>query len=292
MKAQTETLKKFTAERQALDTADPGTLRLVTAAEQALAEGAIKASRTFLGDAKSRIHETRSSIEVLEAKAKAKRKESAALLAMSGEVAAMDLDYEAAANDFASASEWVLHTDAVLSASYKLAEAESLAQVGHLYNDIISQNSALTAFKVVERIALNERNKLLLSQAKNGLANSLLLFAPNDPIKIATAIDCYRTGLSALPTLYRQERLSMANNLAGSLMQQGVLEASIPLLKQSYAILEEAASEVRQDNDGIIFAQIHNNSGSVCKELWALNHDERYANLSLKHYRSSLTDEI
>ncbi len=129
LKAQAARLRTMLDERKALSTDDPDLKRLVAAADRAMSEGAIKAARGFLDEAKGAIEKTRAVIEDVEAQAKAKRLANAEILLKSAEAAEFDFDFAAAASDYAAAFDWVKNADAGLAAKYKTREADALQSI-------------------------------------------------------------------------------------------------------------------------------------------------------------------
>ena len=126
LKAQASRIKTILDERKALSVDDPKIKRLVAAADTAIGEGAIKAARGFLDEAKQAVEDSRDTIEKVEAEARAKRIANAEVLMKSAETAEIDFDFDGAAKDYAAAFDWVKDADKTLAAKYKTREADAM----------------------------------------------------------------------------------------------------------------------------------------------------------------------
>ena len=124
--AQAERLKKMLAERDALSTDDPEMVRLASAADMAIREGAIVTARQFLDQAVARVERAAPAVDVLEEQLKQKRISDAAVYVRRADAASLAFDYRAAAQDYGKAFELIERWDDRLAWNYKNMEAEAL----------------------------------------------------------------------------------------------------------------------------------------------------------------------
>ena len=198
LKAQAGRLKTILDERKALSLDDPELQRLVAEADQAVSEGAIKTARSLLDEAKAHVETTRSSIEDVEAQARAKRMANAEILVKSAETAEIDFDFAAAAKDYASAFDWVKEADKVTAAKYKTYEADALQSIGNYRGDNQALAQAIAGYEQALGLVSRPQDAVQWGKATNNMANALLRMGERtlDQAPLEKAVALYRDVLS------------------------------------------------------------------------------------------------
>lgn len=213
LKSQAGRLKEILDERKALAIDDPELQRLVSAADTAMSEGAIKAARGFLEDAKQSVEKSREAIESVEAQARAKRTANAAILVKSAEAAEIDFDFAAAVKDYAAAYDWVKESDKALAAKYKTYEADALQSIGTYRGDADAMSKAVAAYEMALSLAGRDGNAVQWSKTTNNLANTYLRLGENelDQANLLKAIALYREVLSLPNNDQRAAAITLSN---------------------------------------------------------------------------------
>jgi uncharacterized caspase-like protein len=196
--AQAEKIKAMLAEQNALSTDDPDLKRLSDAADAALADGAIKSARAFLDEAKALVEKSRSSIEDVEAKLKAKRIANAAILAKSAEAAELDFDFYAAARDYNEAFDWVKKDDQLLAAKYLTRQADALQSHGEQKGDMDALRMAVKLYGLVYRDVPPPGQRQQWAKLQNNLANTYLRIGERagGTAELGKAVSLYRVALA------------------------------------------------------------------------------------------------
>lgn len=222
LKQQAARVRQMLDERAALASGDPEIRRLAGLAEQALGEGAIKAARGFLDEAKVRVASTRETIEEIEAQLRARRIANAELLARSGNVAELDFDFVAAAKDYAEAFGWVRDVDPALAAKYKTLEADALQSIGYFRGDNRAMADAIAAYGKALSLADRIAHPVPWARASNNLANVYLRMGERelDTAPLVKAVALYRDVLS-VDGISRKERATTLSNLGIALSTLG-----------------------------------------------------------------------
>jgi uncharacterized caspase-like protein len=273
LRQESDRIRKILADRRALENLDPEVERLTALADRAELEGLVDVARRLRERAKARDDEIQSSIvDRAEAQVKAHRIASAALHARSAETYVLAFDHLKAAADYATAFERIERWDAEAAAAYKLSEADSLAEIGYSTNDADLQVRALAAYRLAADIAGRQPDRLLWGEAQNGLANALLLFAPDDPDLASAAMEGYERALSVFEgDEHAEERVAILNNLAVSLIRRGMAEQSQETLRRAASILETALADWPADGQARMRAQLLNNLGTAARAIWSVD---------------------
>ena len=167
-------------------------------ADQAVSEGAIKTARSLLDEAKAHVESTRTSIEDVEAQARAKRMANAEILVKSAETAEIDFDFAAAAKDYASAFDWVKEADKVTAAKYKTYEADALQSIGNYRGDNQALAQAIAGYEQALGLVSRPQDAVQWGKATNNMANALLRMGERtlDQAPLERAVALYRDVLS------------------------------------------------------------------------------------------------
>lgn len=198
LRSQAGRIRTMLDERKALAVDDPELKRLVGAADRAISEGAIKAARGFLQQAKANVEDTRESIEAVEKQIRAKRIANAEILVKSAEAAEIDFDFDAAVKDYASAFDWIKSVDPSLAAKYKTYEADALQAIGNYRGDQQAMSRAIAAYEMALSLAGRDANAVQWSKTSNNLANVYLRIGERnlETLPLEKAIGLYRDVLS------------------------------------------------------------------------------------------------
>ncbi len=214
LKAQASRIKTILDERKTLSVDDPKIMRLVAAADTAIGEGAIKAARGFLDQAKQAVEDTRDTIEQVESALRAKRIANAEVLMKSAETAEIDFDFDAAAADYAAAYDWVKDADKSLAAKYKTREADVLQSVFRYRGgqDVIQR--AIASYELSLGLVSRSDNPKEWSKAVNNLANTYFLQGERvlETDLLDKAAGLYRDVLS-ISSMAKKERAITISNL-------------------------------------------------------------------------------
>ena len=211
--SQAARIKTILDERQALSVDDPKILRLVAAADMAIGEGAIKAARGFLQEAKQAVEDSRGTIEQVEAALKAKRIANAEVLMKSAETAEIDFDFVSAAADYAAAFDWVKEADRTLAAKYKTRQADALQTVFRYRGGAEAMQQAITAYELALDFVSRRDNPSQWSKTSNNLANSYLLRGERvlETAEVEKAIALYRDILSVDGAVFKEQATTFSN---------------------------------------------------------------------------------
>lgn len=147
--AQAERLTKMFAERDALRTDDPEIVRLASAADTAIREGAIVTARQFLDQAVARVEATSGAVDAAEDAVKQKRLADAAIYIQRADAASLVFDYAAAADDYGKAFGLVEKWDEKLAWNYKNMEAEALGAFGDNKGDKAALDRSIKAYEQI-----------------------------------------------------------------------------------------------------------------------------------------------
>lgn len=213
LRSQAGRIKTILDERKALSVDDPKIMRLVAAADTAIGEGAIKAARGFLDEAKQAVEDSRETIEKVEAEARAKRIANAEVLMKSAETAEIDFDFDGASRDYAEAFDWVKDADRPLANKYKTREADALQTIYRYRGGEDVLQRAIAAYELALTFVSREREPLQWSKTTNNLANSYSVLAERvlDTGPVEQAIALYRAALSVGGTMPKEKATSLSN---------------------------------------------------------------------------------
>ena len=264
--AQSARIKEMLKERKSLDSNDPDILRLVSAADKALDEGAIKAARMFLDQAKLKVAATKTDIEDIEKLVRDKRISNAALLEKSADAAALEFDYQAQARDYADAFAWVKDTDKLLAWRYKNREADAWQDHGDISGDNGSFERALKTYEAALSIIKRTEFPLQWSKSQNNLANTLQLMGARETgtEKMEAAIAAYRLALQELTKKRDPEAWALLqNNLGVALADYGARANKPSALSQAEFAYDLALDVRTRETDPKAWAETQVNLGSL-----------------------------
>ena len=155
-----ERLKKMFAERDALRADDPEIVRLASAADTAIRQGAIVTARQFLDDAVARVEATSSAVDAAEEAVKQKRLADASVYVQRADASSLAFDYLAAAADYGKAYDLVVKWDDRLAWNYKNLEAEALNSHGYASGDRAALDRSIKAYEeLLGMVPYGQRNR-------------------------------------------------------------------------------------------------------------------------------------
>ena len=244
LKSQASRIKAMLDERKALSSDDAELKRLADAADRALAEGAIKAARGFLDQAKAVVAKSRDAVEGVEAQARAKRIANAEVLVKSADAAGLDFDFAAAAKDYAAAFDWVEPADQRLAAKYKSYEAGALQDIGTYQGSPQAFAQAITAYEEALLLISRDTDQVQWAKASNNLANVYLRLGERnlETSPLTKAIALYRdvldvSGMAPAEQAKSQSNLGIALN---TLAERNNDSASYAQARAAFAAAIEA----------------------------------------------------
>lgn len=243
--AQAERLKKMMDQRRALRTDDPDILRLTSAADRAIEEGAIVTAKLFLDDAIGRIEENMSAVDTAEEEVKQKRIADAAVYARRADASMLVFQFKAAAEDYRKAFDLIERWDDTLRWNYKNLEAEALNAHGDATGDVDALQAAVQAYDViVGYLPANDRSRDW-AITKNNQAVVLQTIGEReiDPKSLQTALATFREALGVFVAEKDDVNASAAqNNIGNVLLELSRHEAGTDMLKQAVEAFRTALS--------------------------------------------------
>ncbi len=174
LRAQAEKLKAMMAERKALENDDPEIKRLASAANHAIAEGAIATARRFLDQAVARVAVTQGVVDQAEAKLRAKRLADAAVYARRADAANLAFDYLAAAGDYQTAFELAEKWELEKAWQYKLNVASMLKHQGYERGHIPTLQRSIQVYReAITFTTHGDPSRVLWAATQYDLGNAL-----------------------------------------------------------------------------------------------------------------------
>lgn len=262
--AQADRLKKMFAERDALRTDDPEIMRLASAADSAIREGAILTARKFLDDAVSRVEATRDATDAAEEAVKQKRLADAAVYAQRADAAALAFDYRAAAQDFGTAFGLVEKWDDRLAWNYKNFEAEALQAHGQATGDRAALDQAIGSYRtILGLVPYGEKNRDWAT-TNNNLAVVLETIGERDAdsARLEEAAAAFRESLGVFASLDDDLNWSAAqNNIGNVLLTLGQRSGDSAMLRQAVQAFRQALEKRDRTTVPLDWAASQNNLG-------------------------------
>ncbi|WP_119388838.1 caspase family protein [Taklimakanibacter lacteus] len=294
LRSQAEKLKTMMAERQALEADDPEIVRLASAADRAIAEGAIATARRFLDQAVARVDATRGAVDQAEEKLKAKRLADAAVYERRGQITFLAFDYLAAARDYQSAFELAEKWDARKAWWYKVSVASLLQQHGFNKGDLPTLRQSIEVYREAVAFALSNdetRVKFAYTQGQLGTALMELALRENNAAMFDEAAAAYRV-VEENPLHSRaidpQTWAAIQNNLGILLQEQGLREKGTAKLRQSAAAFRAALAARPRESDIHAWARAMNNLGNTLQFIGGRENDVTTLEEAVTALRASL----
>lgn len=263
---QAQQLKRFKDERTALSADDPELKRLATAADQALAEGALVAAREFLAEAKTRVDATQTVIADTEARIRAKRLANGAIYARSGEAAALAFDYQGAAADYAKAYDWIKDTGDDSAWTYLWSEASWLSAFGQETGNQAALSQAVAVLQQSLSLAPRATRALDWATAQNDIGSTLRIIGENtgDADTLKQAIAAFTAALEVRrPETDADAFAATQMNLGNAYAALGRISGENPYFADALKAYQAALPLVTRDAAPYDWAKLQANMGAA-----------------------------
>ena len=268
LKSQTETIRRVTAEREALTSTDTEIVRLADLAQRALDEGALAVSVDFWEQAKARYLEISASLDQTEALLRERRLEGGALLASAASAHGLNGDFAAAAENFGLAFDEVARWDDKRALEYKRYEAEALYLEGLLSGDNAAIAEAIRAH--AQSLALVEPGSHVWAEVQYAIGTAHAQLATRDATD--ASVDSSAAAYRAAMDVFEREgdTISAARaqvRLATVLSVRAERVPGTDVLLEAVAILENALKSLPPERDPFEWGAAQNNLGNVLRTL-------------------------
>jgi uncharacterized caspase-like protein len=265
-----EQFRAFRDQRQALDSGDPEIRKLMAAADQAIAEGAMAAARAFLDQAKSRVAASRETLERLSGELNARRLANATIFARSAEASALSFDYKGAARDYGEAFAWAKDADPAQAWTYRRYQGNWLVNHGEESGDTSAIAEGATVLEDVTEHIPEKQLPEEWAAGQNDLAAALRKLGEirGDASLVARAIAAFEAALTVRtqarsPELWADTQM----NLANAMVTSGVLSGQTSGLPKAVEAYRAALAVYTREQDPVNWANIQTNLGTVLKVL-------------------------
>jgi uncharacterized caspase-like protein len=265
---QASQLRRFRDERAALDPADPDLKRLLVAADQAQADGALIAAREFLAEAKSKVAAGKDTIEATEAALRAKRLANGAIYARSGEAAALAFDYRGAAEDYAQAYDWVKDTGDHAAWDYLWNEAGWLSAHGQETGDAGALDQAAALYRQALVLAPRDSHAADWATTQSDLGSVLRLVgeAAGDAQALKDAIAAFRAALDVRTAEADADGFAATQmNLGNALNALGQITGQLDFYVEALAAYQAALPHISREVHPLDWAKLESNIGTALK---------------------------
>ena len=294
LKAQVEALQRQLDEATGWQAEDPEVARFLTLADEAIAEGALKAARHFADAALARVRDRRIAREAIREDLKIADLEDARVTAATADTYALDGDHLGAAGLYAEAFGLAELWDAAVAADHKFAEARALYEHGRLKGDNAALIRAIDIYRGVLPMVDRRADPAKWAETQNNLGIALWALGERegDTARLEEAITAYRAALEEqtrdrVPLEWAETQ----NNLGIVLWTLGEREGDTARLEEAIATYRAALEEWTRDRVPLAWAMTQNNLGNA---LWALGkREEDMARLeeAIAAYRAALEEQ-
>jgi uncharacterized caspase-like protein len=268
--AQAGRLKAMLAERDALRTDDPELVALATAAERAIAEGALVSARRFLDEAVARVEAGGAAVDSLEDQVKRRRLADAAIYARRAGASALAYDFRAAAADYAKAFGLVERWDDTLAWKYRNLEAEALRSHGAATGDRAALDGALAAYQTVLDMLPNGENGRDWAITRNNMAVVLNTIGEREQggATLRRALETFREAMAIFGAERDDANWAAAqNNIGNILLTLGARGGDASMTREAVAAYRAALAKRTRDEVPLDWAASHNNIGIALFQL-------------------------
>lgn len=290
---QADRLKKMFAEREALRADDPEIMRLASAADAAIREGAIVTARKFLDDAVARVEETSTVVDAAEEAVKQRRLADAAVYAQRAGASALAFDHEAAAADYGRAFDLAEKWDETLAWNYKNMEAEALNAHGSATGDREALDRSIRAYeKILGMVPYGQKNREW-AITRNNMAVVLQTIGERDANadKLREAADIFRESLDIFAAAQDDANWAAAqNNIGNVLLRLGERSGDSGLLKEAIAAFDSTLGKRDRASVPLDWASTQNNLGLARFMLSATEAGSENIVLAETAYRAALEE--
>ncbi len=294
LKAQVETLQRQLEEAMDWRAEDPEVARFLALADEAIAEGALKAARHFADAALDRVRDRRAARETTREDLKAADLKDARVTAAAADTYALDGDRLGAAGLYAEAFGLAEPWDAAVAAELKLAEARVLYEHGRFKGDNAALIRAIDIYRIVLTMADRpaDPEKWVEMQNSLGIALWTLGEREGDTARLEEAIAAYRAALEEQPRDRRPLDWAMTqNSLGNALWTLGKREGDPARLEEAIAAYRAALEEWTRDRVPLDWARAQNNLGNALWTLGEREADTARLGEAVAAYRAALEEQ-
>ncbi len=277
--AQAERLRKMLSERAALRTDDPEIVRLTSAADRAIGEGAIQTARRFMDEAVQRIEDGRQDVDDLEELVRQKRIADAAIYARRADAAALAFAFLDAAEDYGRAHDLVSRWHDDLAWNYKNQEAEALRSHGEATGDREALSRSLAAYEqILGMLPPGERGRdWAITRNNMAVVLHTLGERAEDTADLQRSIAMAEESMAVFAELDDDANWSAAqNNIGNLLLAMGMRESNPVKLEQAVEAFRAALARRDREAVPLDWAASQNNLGIALYNL-----SDRRTDLSL-----------
>jgi len=289
--AQADRLTKMLAERDALRTDDPEIVRLASAADTAIREGAITAARHFLDEAVARVEATSGAVDAAEDAVKEKRLADAAVYVKRADASSLAFDHAAAANDYGKAFGLVEKWDDKLAWNYKNMEAEALGAQGDNMGDSAALGRSLKAYEeILGMLPYGDKGEDW-AITRNNMAIVLQTLGERDAndAQLLQAAEIFRESLAVFTETRDDVNWSAAqNNIGNVLLKLGQRKGDATQLTQAVDAFRATLDKRDRNKVPLDWAAAQNNIGIALFALSERDPDAARLTEAEAAYRAAL----
>jgi len=261
-----EKLKELVAQRSVAVKADAELERLSSLADQAEAEGAIGLALDYRNQASARADAL-----LVDKKAEAERlrqdmADIAATYAANAATALINFDHAAAATLYGKAYAAVSDWNAELALSFKLSEANALADHGYYTNDNAALVAAIAAYDEALTLAPRATQPADWARLEDhiGQASQVLGMRLSDPATLEASVGFYQAALEVRTREGSPDDWAKTqNNLANALYALGERNGDIGTLREAVAAFDGALGVFTPEAEPVKWATVASNRGAA-----------------------------
>lgn len=243
LRIQSQRIKELLTERALISTDDPKLAKLLGSAEKALSDGAIKTARALFERAESHARNSQRSIEALEADIGRRKLLNASILERKAQASEMELDFQSAAEDYATAAEWVKLVDKRSFVRYQVLEGNAWQSLGFFSGDLGAFRESEFRYKQALTEIDRTTDTSMWAKAVNNLGNTHFLIGERYPgtDDLKKSIVLYREVL-ANDRVERDQRATSLSNLGNALHSLASRSNDSALFEEAELALSNAIS--------------------------------------------------
>ncbi len=269
-------LKQFKEQELGTAGADPELVRLAGLAQRAQDEGAMDLSLKYREQATARARTLSSERDTLEAGLKADRLEIAKTFADHGQTAALNFDYDTAAQMFGEAYDQIAKWDDELALAYKQDEAEALRNFGDYKADNTALQRSIDAYK--EALLLAPKDKRLSDwvsiNTNLGWALETLGERVSDEAALNEAVTVLQAAIDTdVPGRSPSDRAVSRLNLGNAVSLLGQRDSDFARMQQAVDIYKNALADLTRDADPYNWGKLSYNLAMTLRVMGDRNGD-------------------
>ena len=287
-----ENLKKLLAEKVTPLRKDPELVRLAGLADRAQAEGALALAKDYRAKASARADELDKTLDQREAEVDADRIELGGTYADEAKTAVLAFDFQLAAAKYAKAYEQVEGRDDGLAFTYKIGEANALANHGIYRGDKEALTKSLPIFDAAIASADQNGNRDNWAMGQNDLGGAFRALSEHetDTGSLTKAIVSYNSALTVLTREHDQRHWAMIqNNLGNALFDLGRRVTSDENIHEAIKAYEASLAVISREQTPLEWAMVQSNLGNAYYALAEGETETASLVVAIAAYRAVLT---